>query len=95
MGDQHCREWCLNWALPTPSGFMRTVNVLASFNASLQSFTGDFRPRPDLAQLMLTTLPAFGECERDLIRERQREGIAIAKAKGSTGPEESVGTRRD
>ena len=50
--------------------------------ASLQSFTGDFRPRPDLAQLMLTTLPAFGECERDLIRERQREGIAIAKGKG-------------
>jgi DNA invertase Pin-like site-specific DNA recombinase len=27
-------------------------------------------------------LAAFGEFERDLIRERQREGIAIAKAKG-------------
>jgi len=27
-------------------------------------------------------LTAFGEFERDLIRERQREGIAIAKAKG-------------
>jgi len=27
-------------------------------------------------------LGAFGKFERDLIRERQREGIAIAKAKG-------------
>ena len=35
-----------------------------------------------MAKLMLTMLAAFGEFERDLIRERQREGIAIAKAKG-------------
>ena len=35
-----------------------------------------------MGKLMLTMLAAFGEFERDLIRERQREGIAIAKAKG-------------
>jgi DNA invertase Pin-like site-specific DNA recombinase len=35
-----------------------------------------------MAKLMMTMLAAFGEFERDLIRERQREGIAIAKAKG-------------
>jgi DNA invertase Pin-like site-specific DNA recombinase len=34
------------------------------------------------AQLMLTMLGAFAEFERELIRERQREGIAIARAKG-------------
>jgi DNA invertase Pin-like site-specific DNA recombinase len=34
------------------------------------------------AQLMLTMLRAFAEFERELIRERQRESIAIAKAKG-------------
>jgi DNA invertase Pin-like site-specific DNA recombinase len=34
------------------------------------------------ARLMLTMLGAFAEFERELIRERQREGIAIAKAKG-------------
>lgn len=32
--------------------------------------------------LMLTLLSAFAQFERALIRERQREGIAIAKAKG-------------
>ena len=32
--------------------------------------------------LMLTMLSAFAAFERSLIRERQREGIAIAKAKG-------------
>lgn len=32
--------------------------------------------------LMITMLSAFAQFERTLIRERQREGIAIAKAKG-------------
>ena len=35
-----------------------------------------------MAKLMLTMLAAFSEFERELIKERQREGIAIAKAKG-------------
>ena len=46
---------------------------------------------------MLTMLGAFAEFERELIRERQREGIAIAKAKGvykgrkkALGPEEAI-----
>jgi DNA invertase Pin-like site-specific DNA recombinase len=34
------------------------------------------------SMLMFTMLSAFGQFERALIRERQREGIAIAKAKG-------------
>ena len=35
-----------------------------------------------ISKMMLTMLAAIGECERELIRERQREGIALAKAKG-------------
>jgi DNA invertase Pin-like site-specific DNA recombinase len=31
---------------------------------------------------MFTMLSAFAEFERSLIKERQREGIALAKAKG-------------
>jgi len=34
------------------------------------------------ADLMLSLLGAFAEFERAIIRERQAEGIAIAKAKG-------------
>lgn len=34
-------------------------------------------------QLMLTMLGAFAEFERNLIRERQREGIALAKQRGA------------
>jgi DNA invertase Pin-like site-specific DNA recombinase len=33
-------------------------------------------------ELMLNMLGSFAQFERDMIRERQREGIAIAKAKG-------------
>jgi DNA invertase Pin-like site-specific DNA recombinase len=35
-----------------------------------------------MAKLMLTMLAAFAEFERNLIRERQAEGIAIARTKG-------------
>jgi DNA invertase Pin-like site-specific DNA recombinase len=33
--------------------------------------------------LMFTMLSAFTQFERSLIKERQREGIALAKAKGT------------
>lgn len=42
-------------------------------------FTGDDSP---MATLMLSVMGAFAEFERALIKERQREGIAIAKRKG-------------
>jgi len=43
------------------------------------SFSGEASP---MAQLMLSVMGAFAEFERALIRERQREGIALAKAAG-------------
>ncbi len=36
-----------------------------------------------MANLMLSVMGAFAEFERALIKERQREGIAIAKLKGA------------
>ena len=35
-----------------------------------------------MANLLLSVMGAFAEFERSLIRERQREGIALAKKKG-------------
>jgi DNA invertase Pin-like site-specific DNA recombinase len=42
-------------------------------------FTGDDSP---MAQLLLSVMGAFAEFERALLRERQREGIALAKQRG-------------
>ncbi|MCB9918591.1 MAG: recombinase family protein [Planctomycetes bacterium] len=42
-------------------------------------FAGEGSP---MAQLMLTMLGAVAQFERDLIRERQREGIELAKKRG-------------
>ena len=44
------------------------------------SFTGDDSP---MATLMLSVMGAFAEFERALLRERQREGIALAKQRGA------------
>lgn len=44
------------------------------------SFTGEDSP---MANLMLSVMGAFAEFERALMRERQREGIALAKQRGA------------
>src|SRR5437588_2425029 len=44
------------------------------------TFTGDDSP---MAGLLLSVMGAFAEFERALIKERQREGIAIAKNRGA------------
>lgn len=46
------------------------------------TFTGDDSP---MANLLLSVMGAFAEFERALIRERQREGIALAKQRGAYG----------
>jgi len=44
------------------------------------TFTGEDSP---MASLMLSVMGAFAEFERSLIKERQREGIALAKQRGA------------
>lgn len=43
------------------------------------TFTGEDSP---MSHLLLSVMGAFAEFERALIRERQREGIALAKIRG-------------
>lgn len=53
--------------------------VRVEFVKEGMTFTGDDSP---MATLMLSVMGAFAEFERSLIRERQREGVAIAKQQG-------------
>ena len=53
--------------------------VAVQFMKESLTFTGDDSP---MANLLLSLLGAVAEFERALILERQREGIAIAKANG-------------
>ncbi|TGU71033.1 recombinase family protein [Geomonas terrae] len=46
------------------------------------TFTGEDSP---MSNLLLSVMGAFAEFERALLKERQKEGIAIAKAKGKYG----------
>ncbi|WON75500.1 recombinase family protein [Nitrosospira sp. Is2] len=60
---------------------MKDRGVSVEFIKENMSFTaGSDDPR---SILMFTMLSAFAQFERSLIRERQREGIALAKAKGT------------
>ena len=54
--------------------------VTVTFVKQGMTFTGEASP---MNKLMLQMLGAVSEFERELILERQREGIAIAKAKGN------------
>jgi DNA invertase Pin-like site-specific DNA recombinase len=59
---------------------MNDKDVSVEFVKENMSFTvGTDDPR---STLMFTMLSAFAQFERSLIKERQREGIALAKAKG-------------
>ncbi|RQT38653.1 recombinase family protein [Burkholderia contaminans] len=69
--------------------------VTVQFVKDVMTFTAD--KRNPQQELMMTMLAAFAQFERSLIRERQREGIAIAKANGvykgrkpSLSPEQAV-----
>ncbi|MFM0303988.1 recombinase family protein [Paraburkholderia sediminicola] len=55
-------------------------HVTVVFVKDAMTFSGD-RKNPQ-QHLMMTMLAGFAQFERALIRERQREGIAIAKANG-------------
>ncbi len=54
--------------------------VRVEFVKEAMTFTGDDAP---MATLMLSMMGAFAEFERALIRERQREGVDLAKARGA------------
>lgn len=53
--------------------------VRVEFTKESLVFTGEDSP---MANLLLSVMGAIAEFERQLIRERQREGIALAKARG-------------
>ncbi|PPC90950.1 MAG: hypothetical protein CTY35_13985 [Methylotenera sp.] len=57
-----------------------TKGATVSFNKNNLVFSPDSKDH--MAKLQLTMLAAFAEFERELIRERQLEGIAIAKEEG-------------
>jgi DNA invertase Pin-like site-specific DNA recombinase len=53
--------------------------VRVKFMKENLEFSGDDSP---MSHLLLSVMGAFAQFERDLIRERQKEGIALAKKKG-------------
>jgi DNA invertase Pin-like site-specific DNA recombinase len=73
--------------------------VAVKFHKEGLTFTGDDTP---MATMLLSLMGAVAEFERSMIRERQLEGIAVAKAKGdvykgrkpSLAPEQVVELRQ-
>jgi len=54
--------------------------VCVQFVKENLTFSGDDSP---MSNLLLSVMGAFAQFERELIRERQREGIALAKKRGA------------
>ncbi len=67
---------------------LTTKKVKVFFVKENLAFTGEDSP---MANLMLSVMGAFAEFERSLIKERQKEGIALAKLRGAyTGRKKSL-----
>jgi DNA invertase Pin-like site-specific DNA recombinase len=60
-------------------GGLNQRGITVQFLKEGLTFVGDDSP---MSQLLFNVLGAFAEFERSLIRERQREGIALAKKEG-------------
>jgi len=60
-------------------GELTGQGVAVQFHKEHLTFTGEENP---MATLLLQVMGAIAQFERSLIKERQREGIAVAKAKG-------------
>lgn len=66
-------------------GILSTLDTLGKRGVRVKSLTEsvvDTTRDDHLSKAMLGVLAVFGQLERDLIRERVREGVAIAKAQG-------------
>ena len=83
----------------------RIVRELTEKGVTVEFIKNGLTFKPDqkdpMANLMLSVLGGVAAFERDIIRERQKEGIAIAKAKGvyqgrapSLTPEQALELRR-
>ena len=59
---------------------MTKRGIRIQFIKESMTFTGEDSP---MSNLMLSVMGAFAEFERALIKERQREGIALAKKRGA------------
>jgi DNA invertase Pin-like site-specific DNA recombinase len=69
------------------------LNLLEQFKQkqiTLISLKEDFNFNTSTGKLLLTLLVALAEMERDLLLERQREGIALAKARGAYKGRKSI-----
>jgi len=66
---------------------VRELTVQAQFVKEQLTFIGDDTAMPNL---LLSVMGAFAELERQLGKERQREGITLAKQRGAyRGPQAS------
>src|SRR5476651_2708973 len=76
----------------------RTVQALTKRGVTVEfqhehlTFTGEDAP---MSNLLLSVMGAFAEFERSLIRERQLEGIALAKLRGAYKGRKKVLTTTD
>ncbi len=61
---------------------LHIIRTLDAKGVQVVSNKENFDTRTPQGKLMLTLLAGIAEFERDIIRERQREGIKVAKAQG-------------
>ncbi|MBA2733357.1 MAG: recombinase family protein [Acidobacteria bacterium] len=80
MQVTHSRELVFAAVLRRLVQTLTKRGIRAEFVKECLSFTGEDSP---VANLLLSVMGAFAEIEQALIREGQREGVALAKQRGA------------
>src|SRR5215467_7779974 len=62
---------------------IKALDQFRSLNVNFISFQEQFDTSTPIGQAMFTIIGAMAKLERDIIRERVRAGIAVAKARGT------------
>ncbi|HGW8066194.1 TPA: recombinase family protein, partial [Escherichia coli] len=87
--------WKLDRLGRSLSHLLQIVDSLAQKKIYFKSITDSaIDTSTPSGQLMLTIIAALSEFERNLIRERTKEGLAIAKARGRNGGRKKVITEQ-
>lgn len=82
--------WKLDRFARSSLDLLKLVQIVGEAGASFRSLTEPFETQSAGGKMFMTMLAAFAEYEREILRERTKEGLKAARARGRKGGRREV-----